>query len=260
MLDDDIRCARHIHLDGKTCGTLQSVGLIGDAVVLPQDACAADGTSYDGGIGAESLLGHVVGPRLCRDGVAVAHHGVILRRCQHIDGIQEVEPVGGAAQVKGQLVGLGIVTVSVIALGERAGHQRSTVHLGESGQIHAHLYRVATAHGIADGVTLRLRAGHQGDAHLTAEGDGGVADQHLAEHDGLRAREVGEAEPQHAATEAHSDGITQGEVLGIRSLTAVGDGGGGAPAGHPFLFVCHHITTYLHSAHKITNNFSESGQ
>ena len=57
MLDDYIPGTRHIHLDGKTYGSLEPVGLIGDTVVLPQDARAAHRTADDGHMAPPILPG-----------------------------------------------------------------------------------------------------------------------------------------------------------------------------------------------------------
>ena len=244
VLYDDICRSGHIHLDGKTRGTFQSVCLIGDAVILSQDASAADGAAYDGDIGTESLLCHVVGPRLCRDGVAIAHNGMVLWCCQHIDGVQEIKPVGVARQGEGQFIGLGIVAIGIIAFGERTCDERSAVHLCESSQIDAHLYGVTTADGIANGITLCLLARHEHNRGLAAEGHRGMTHKDLVECDGLCAGEVRETKAQHATAETHPDGVAQGDVFGIDSLAAVGDGGGIAPTSNPFVIVCH-ITSVL---------------
>ena len=116
MLDDNVRSPCYIHLDGEACSSFQTVCLIGDAVILPQDARAADSTTNNGGIGAKGKLSHIVRPCLCGDGVTIAHYGMIVRRCQHIDGVQEIEPVGMTGQVEGQFIGLGIVAIGIVAL------------------------------------------------------------------------------------------------------------------------------------------------
>ena len=53
-----------------------------------------------------------------------------------------------------------------------------------------------------------------------------MPDKNLGKSDGFRTRQVGETEPQHGTAETHSDGIAQRDILGINSLTTVGDGGG----------------------------------
>ena len=78
MLDDDVRSTSHIHLYGEARSTFQAVSLIGDAVVLTQNARTTDSTTNDSGIRAKSQLCHIVGPRLGGDGVAIAYHGMIL--------------------------------------------------------------------------------------------------------------------------------------------------------------------------------------
>ena len=116
MLDNKIRSTSNIRFYRETCGTLETIGLISDAVVLSQNARATDSTAYDRGIGAESHLSHIVGPGLSRNRVAIADDSVILSRSPYVDGIEEVEPVSVTAQVKRQLVSLSIVTISIRTL------------------------------------------------------------------------------------------------------------------------------------------------
>jgi len=165
---------------------------------------------------------------------------MIVGSGKDVDGVQKIEPVGAARQIQGQLVGLGIVAVGVVAFRERSGDECAAVHLSIVGQIEAHLDGVAAMDGIADGIALGLRARLEGNAPFAAKGDGSVAYKHLVERDGLGAGQVGEAEAQHAAAKTHANGIAQREILGVNGLATVGDGGGIAPAGHPFLIVfCH---------------------
>ena len=144
-----------------------------------------------------------------------------------------------AAEVKRQLVGLGIVAVGIVALGERTGDEGAAVHLRKICQIEADVDGVATVYGIVDGVALRLGAGHEGYADLASKGDGDVADKDLGEGDGFGAREIRKTETQLAAAERHADGVAQREVLGIDGLTAVGDAGGISPTSHPLHVIAH---------------------
>ena len=96
VLDDDIGGTCHIHLDGETRSALQTVSLIGDAVILTENTRTTDSTTDDGSIRTESHLGHIVGPRLGSYGVAIANDGMILRGRQYVDGVEEIEPIGVA--------------------------------------------------------------------------------------------------------------------------------------------------------------------
>lgn len=64
VLDDDIGSTGHTHLNGESGGTLQTVSLIGNAIVLAQYARATDGATDNGHVGAKGQLGQVIGPRL----------------------------------------------------------------------------------------------------------------------------------------------------------------------------------------------------
>ena len=69
-----------------------------------------------------------------------------------------------------------------------------------------------------------------------------MSHEHFVECYGFSAGEVGEAESQHTAAEAHSYWITQGQVLGIYGFAPVGYGSGITPASHPFVvFYCHSL-------------------
>ena len=103
VLDDHVTRPCHIHLDGETRFALQAVGLVGDAVVLAQDACAAHRTSDDRHVMPSVVpgtIGKVVGPALRRDGVAIAHQCMVLLLGQDVDGVEKVEPVGVSGQVE----------------------------------------------------------------------------------------------------------------------------------------------------------------
>ena len=240
MLYDDVRSAGHVHLDREPGGSLQPIGLIGDAVILSQDAGAADGASDDGHVGSEGQLGHVVGPCLGGNGVTVADDGMVLGRGQHVDGIEKVEPVGAPAQVQGQFVGLGKVAVGVVSFREWSGDEGSAVHLGVAFHVQADIDGVAPAYGIGYVVALLLLSGLQGDSLVAAKGDGHVAYEEFVDRDRLGTRQVGEPEAQPAAAEAHPDGIAQGQVLGVDGFAPIGDGGSVAPAGHPLVCsFCH---------------------
>ena len=190
VLDDDIRSSSNIHFDRKAGGTLQTIGLVGDAVVLTEDARTADGTTYDGGIGAKGQLSHIVGPRLGGDRVAIADHRTTVCRRQYVDGVQEVEPVGVARQVQGQFVCFRKVAIRIVALRQRTGDERSAVHLRKVCQIDADLDGVATTDVIADGIALRLLAWHQRHTAIATKGDGCMTYEHLREGDRFGACQI----------------------------------------------------------------------
>ena len=253
VLDDDIGSSGDIHLDGETGAALQTIGLIGDAVVLTQDAGTADRTADDGSIGAEGHACHIVGPRLGGDRVAEADDGVMVGSGQHIDGVEEIVPARMAREVEWQFVGIGIVAIGIVALGERTGDERAAIHLGIVGQIEAHIEGIAAIHLDGDGVALLFATRLEGDALLASESDGHMGHEEFGQRDGFGACEVGETEAQHRAAEAHADGITQREVLGIDSLTTVGNRGGSTPAGHPLVVIVghHNFTLSLQKYKKI---------
>ena len=146
MLDYHGVGTRDVHLDGEACGAFEAVGLVGDAIVLAQDARAAYGTAYYGHVvvalvdGAE---GEVVGPALRGYGVAVAYQGSVGAEGAYLGGVEEVEPVGFAGEVGGEGVGLGIVAIRVLGVRQRACYQCAGVHLGELGEVDAHVEGVA---------------------------------------------------------------------------------------------------------------------
>ena len=159
---------------------------------------------------------------------------MVIGRCEHIDGIEEVEPVGVAGKVEGQLVGLGKIAIGIEALRQRTGNERAAVHLGVIGQIHAYIDGIATVHGIADGIALGLLSRLQRNAGSATKGYGGVTHKHLREGYRFGACKIGETETQGATGKRHAYGITQRKILGIHGLATVGNRGGVAPAGHPF--------------------------
>ena len=81
VLDDYRICAGYFYLPWKSGGTFQSVGIIRDIVVLPQNACAAGGFPNNCG-SAVSIFQHslyqIVWPCLCGNGIAKADDSAIF--------------------------------------------------------------------------------------------------------------------------------------------------------------------------------------
>ena len=160
---------------------------------------------------------------------------MVVSRCQHIDSVQEIEPVGTTRQVGWQRVGLGKVAVGKVSFRQRTSNQRPAVHLRIVSQIEAHYNGITTTHGIADGIALYLLAWHETDTWPSGKGNRRMTDKELRQGHRFRACKVGEPKTEHAATKAHPDGVTQREVFGIGGFTPVGDRGGITPASHPFV-------------------------
>ena len=119
---------------------------------------------------------------------------MILRRGEHVNGVEEVEPVGVARQVEWQLVGIGIVAIGIGALGQRTGDEGAAIHLGVVGEVETDVDGIAATDGKGDGVALLLGARHQRYTPGTTKGYGGLVDEDLGEGNGLGACEVREAE------------------------------------------------------------------
>ena len=244
VLDDHVTRPCHIHLDGETRFALQAVGLVGDAVVLAQDARAAHGTSNDRHVMpavVPGTIGKVVGPALCRDGVAIAHQRMVLLLGQDVDGVEKVEPVGVSRQVKRQHLGIGVVTIRELALRQWPRHQRARIHLRITAQVNAYLDDVARIDCQRYLIALHFPARSNVHTSGAIESDGHrsivlhhLRHTHLGECHLLGAREVREAETQLAAAETHSDGISQRDVTCVHRHLAVRYRRGIAPASHPF--------------------------
>ena len=81
---------------------------------------------------------------------------MVIGRCKYIDGIKEIEPVGMAGKVEGQLVGLGKIAIGIETFRQRTGDECAAIHLGEIGQIHAYIHGIATMNGVADSIALNF--------------------------------------------------------------------------------------------------------
>ena len=258
MLDDHIACTRHIHLDRETCLALQSVSLIGDAIVLTQDARTAHRTTDDGHIVQTFLprtVSQVVGPALRSYRIAIAHQRMVLLFGQNIDGVEEIEPVGVPGQVERQHLGIGIVAIRELALRERSCHQCTCIHLRIAAQINAYLDGISGIYCQRYLIALNLFAWRNVDTPGPIESDGyrtimlhHFRHTHLGECHLFSTRQVREAETQLASTEAHPNGIPQRDVPRIHRHLAVGDRRGVAPACHPLgIFICLFLHRYYFS-------------
>lgn len=96
VLHDDSACACHVHFDGETRGTLESVCRVGDAAVFAQDAraayCATDNRNVVEALACATQR-EVVGPVLRRDGIAKTHQRKVLFFGENVDGVEEINPV-----------------------------------------------------------------------------------------------------------------------------------------------------------------------
>ena len=119
---------------------------------------------------------------------------MILSRCEHVNSIKEVEPVGMSGQVEGQFIGLSEIPIGIKSLGQWACDKRSTVHLCEIWQVETYLYGVTTVHGIVDCITLYLLARHEGDLRIAIKRNGRMVYINLGEYDWFRSCQVGETE------------------------------------------------------------------
>ena len=145
MLNDNRRYPCHIHLYRKTSSALQSVSLVGDAVILPQYARSAHCPAYYGNIMIALLprsQGKIVRPALRCYRVAVTHESMILFLRQYVNSIEEIKPVGVAREVKGQIVSLGKISIGIPSLRQRTSDKRARIHLGIISKVNAHLYRI----------------------------------------------------------------------------------------------------------------------
>ena len=159
------RSPSYIHFYRKTSGAFQSVSLIGDAVVLSENACATDGTtdySHIIIIMFARTQGEIVRPALCRYRVTIANEGMVLLLSKNVDGIQEIEPVSVTREVKRQFVCFGKVAVGILSFRQRASDESSRIHLGALSKVYAHLYGVASIYGALHLLTRNLLAWENG--------------------------------------------------------------------------------------------------
>ncbi len=134
VLDDDSVCACDIHFNRETCGSLETVGRIGDAAVFAEDARAAYCATDNGDIVetfACTTQRQVIGPVLRRNGIAETHQREILFFGENVDGVEEINPVRFACQVVRECRGLCEVPVAVLAARKRPRDGRACVHLCE---------------------------------------------------------------------------------------------------------------------------------
>ena len=142
VLHDDATCSCNVHFDGEAGGAFETVGGVGDAAVFAQNASAAHGAADDGYVVvtfAGATKREVIGPVLCRDGIAEADECEIFFFGENIDCIEKVNPVCFAREVVGERCAFGEVSVAVLAARKRARDGCACVHLCEICKVHAYI-------------------------------------------------------------------------------------------------------------------------
>ena len=176
VLYDNRAGASNIHFNGESRGAFEAVGGIGDATVFTQNACTADCTADDGDI-VESFAGaaerEVIGPVLCRDGIAEADECEIFFFGENIDCIEEVNPVCFAREVIGECYAFGEISVAVFASRKRACDCRAGVHLCEISEVKADIECFACGHVEWNFVAQDFFARGNCGCGATAKSDGG---------------------------------------------------------------------------------------
>ena len=91
MLDNHRSCSRYgVDLYGETCGSFESIRLIGDAIILAEDTGAAYSPTNDCymlAIFFHCTNAEVVRPRLSRDAITKTDKRIIISLSKDIDGV-----------------------------------------------------------------------------------------------------------------------------------------------------------------------------
>ena len=96
VLYNDRACACDIHFNRETRGAFETVSRVGDAAVFAENACAAHCATDDGDIVeafACATERKVIGPILCRDGIAKADKRKVLFFGENVNRVEEINPV-----------------------------------------------------------------------------------------------------------------------------------------------------------------------
>lgn len=175
VLHDDATCTCDVHFDRESRGTFEAVGGVGDATVFAENACAADCTAdnrYVVVTFADAAEREVIGPILCRDGIAEADKREVLFFGENVDGVEEVNPVRFAREVVGKRGAFRKVAVAVLAAGKWARDSRAGVHLCEVCEVHAYVERFACGHVECNFVAQDFFACGDGARSVARKGDG----------------------------------------------------------------------------------------
>ena len=175
VLHDDALGSCDVHFDREARGTFEAVGGVGDATVFAENACAADCTAdnrYVVVTFADAAEREVIGPILCRDGIAEADKREVLFFGENVDSVEEVNPVRFAREVVGKRGGFCKVAVAVLAAGKWARDSRTGVHLCEVCEVHAYVERFAGGYIECDFVAQNFFACGDGARSVARKGDG----------------------------------------------------------------------------------------
>ncbi len=170
VLYDDASGPCHVHFDGEASGAFETVSGVGDAAVFAEDAGAAYCAADDGHVVeafARATQREVIGPVLCRNGIAKTHQREILFFSEDVDGVQEINPVRFAREIVGERSGFCKIAVAVLAARKRACNSRACVHLRKVGEVEADIECFASGHVECDFVAQ--------DFFTCGDCDGGVA-------------------------------------------------------------------------------------
>ena len=165
MLHDDCAGACDIHFNRESRGAFESVCCVGDAAVFAENTCAANCATDYGDIVetfACATERQVIGPILCRDGIAEADKREVLFFGENVNRIEEVNPVRFAREVIGESRAFGKIAVAVFPAGKRARNGRTCVHLCEIGEVKADIECFACGHVECDFVAQDFFAGRDG--------------------------------------------------------------------------------------------------
>ena len=260
LLDDDGIRTGGWNFVGKTVGSLKTVGVVGDTVVLAQNTRTACRTADHRGMVVpffDEAQRQIVRPCLCGDGISVADNGMTIFLCQNIDVAKKIEPVCRLGGGKGQRFAVRLVAVGKIAAGQWTCDQHGGLHGSVAVKIQADAERLTGRYRkgecIARGGCTRCQCdgmaavkGNIADGACSKRtgkrnfpGEIGITHRHRCPVDGDRflSAVVVEREAECASGKRCIDRIAQRQIFCVAFRMMFCDGHGIAPHGDPFCII-----------------------
>ena len=172
VLHDDRAGACDIHFDREARSAFETVSGVGDATVFAKNACAAHCATDDGNVVetfACTTQCEVIGPILCRDGIAKTDKCEVLFFGENVNCVEKINPVRFAREVIGESRAFGKVAVAVFSARKWARDSCTGVHLCEICKVKAHIECFACGHVEWNFVTQNFFARGDGGRSLPAE-------------------------------------------------------------------------------------------
>ena len=260
LLDDDGIRTGGWNFVGKTVGSLKTVGVVGDTVVLAQNTRTACRTADHRGMVApffDEAQRQIVRPCLCGDGISVADNGMTIFLCQNIDVAKKIEPVCRLGGGKGQRFAVRLVAVGKIAAGQWTCDQHGGLHGSVAVKIQADAERLTGRYRkgecVARGGCTRCQcdgtAAVKGNIAYGAcrkragkgnlPGEIGITHSHRCPVDGDRflSAVVVEREAECASGKRCIDRIAKRQIFCVALRMMFCDGHGIAPHGDPLCII-----------------------